>query len=87
MHIRKGVIAKQLIVSTVEQYGKTTPLYIAGNNNLMNFMEQTACQAKLTEIWNGNMAWNTSIIKVREQRETNKCLMDLQINTNVQNNF
>ena len=61
MHTTRGEISQMFVV---EEYGNTTPLYIAGNYNLMDFMEQTACQAKLTDIWNGNMAWNTSLVMV-----------------------
>ena len=64
MQTTSGVISQKLIVSTVQQYGSTTPLYIAGNNNLMDFMEQTSCQAKLNDIWNGNISWNISLLKV-----------------------
>ena len=51
MYAIGGNISQNLIVCIVEEYGNTTPLYIAGNNDLMNFMEQTACQAKLTNIY------------------------------------
>lgn len=53
-----------LLVHTVEQYGNTTHFTLADSNELMDFMGQTACQAKLNSIWKGRMALYTSTLKV-----------------------
>lgn len=53
-----------MLVQTVEQYGNTTQFTLADANEMMDFMGQTACMAKLNSIWKGRMALYTSNMKV-----------------------
>ena len=57
-------LSHKLLVRELSEFGNTTLLYLADENNLMDFMGQTCCQTKLHEIWKGHMALYTSNLKV-----------------------
>ncbi|CAC5368004.1 TRPM3 [Mytilus coruscus] len=63
-YIQNRYLATSMLVQTVEQYGNTTQFTIADANEMMDFMGQTACMAKLNSIWKGRMALYTSNMKI-----------------------
>lgn len=50
--------ALKVLVTKVGRFN-STPLTIAYSQNLTTFMAHTACQAKLSSIWSGNIALYT----------------------------
>lgn len=58
------MMAHQLLVRRLENYGRTTLFCLADTNSLMKFMGHTSCQTKLNLIWKGRMALYTQSWKV-----------------------
>ncbi|XP_070208359.1 transient receptor potential cation channel subfamily M member-like 2 [Littorina saxatilis] len=52
--------------NTPDTAGRPTPLSMTESYEMTDFAGHSACQTKLTDIWNGGLAGNTSIWKVRE---------------------
>nr|XP_022319514.1 transient receptor potential cation channel subfamily M member 5-like [Crassostrea virginica] len=57
-------LSHQLLVRELEEFGNTTLFFLAGENNLMDFMSQPCFSTKLDAIWKGQMALHTSIFKI-----------------------
>ncbi len=57
-------VAHQLLVSEQKEWGYSTIFSTADAHTLMDFVEHTACQTKLNDIWKGRMALYTAELKV-----------------------
>ncbi|XP_069123673.1 transient receptor potential cation channel subfamily M member-like 2 isoform X2 [Argopecten irradians] len=58
------LLAHQLLVRQLNDYGNTTLLLLADAHELMDFMDHTCCQTKLNGVWKGRMALYTSTYKI-----------------------
>lgn len=61
---RDKMMAHQLLVRRLENYGKTTLFTLADTHTFMKFMGTTCCQTKLNLIWKGRMALYTQPWKI-----------------------
>ncbi|XP_052778337.1 transient receptor potential cation channel subfamily M member 2-like isoform X2 [Mya arenaria] len=61
---RDKLMAHQLLVRRLENYGATTVFSLADTHTLMKFMGHTSCQTKLNLIWKGRMALYTQTWKI-----------------------
>ncbi|WAQ96697.1 TMP2L-like protein [Mya arenaria] len=63
-HAKDKLMAHQLLVRRLENYGATTVFSLADTHTLMKFMGHTSCQTKLNLIWKGRMALYTQTWKI-----------------------
>lgn len=62
---RDKVSCQQLLVRPLKTWGNKTLLQLAGNTGLQEFLNHTACQTKLDDVWTGRMKPHTPWYWVR----------------------